>query len=163
MAVAGKVAAPRGAAKVSRGAVLAACVIGLLLALSFAYGAWTLAADRLHMIAVGLPADGTMIGHKEVRHTGRRGDYLATTYHPTFSYRVQDGGTAQGTTLDSLDREEIRVGRVMRVVYDPADPGHVRLAESLERGFGSNVWLLGAAALLSGALSLIGLLWRRRA
>ena len=163
MAVANTAAAPRGAAKISRGAVLAACMIGLLLALSFAYGAWTLAADRLHMIAAGLPADGTMIGHKEVRHTGRRGDYLATTYHPTFSYRIRDGRVVQGTTLDSLDRGEIRVGQVMRVVYDPSDPSHVRLAEALEHGFGSNVWLLGAAALQTGTLSLIGLIRRRRA
>ena len=60
---------PQPARRARRAPVLIACVIGLLLALGFAYGAWVLASDHLHMVAVGRITDGTIVGYKTVRHT----------------------------------------------------------------------------------------------
>jgi hypothetical protein len=139
-----------------------ACVIGLALAAGFAFSAWMLASDQLHMAAIGKITEGTITGYKEVRNTGRRGSYLSTTYHPTFRYRTEDGKTVEGTVLDSLERDEIKVGQVMRVMYDPAHPTDVRLASAVEAGLGTNIWMLGGAALLMGVGSVIVLLRLRK-
>lgn len=142
---------------------LAACVIGLLLALGFGYGAWITAGEHRHMVLVGKVADGTITGHKEVRHTGRRGTYLSTTYHPTFRYRIGNGREVEGTVPQALDPGEIEIGRVVRVIYDPAEPTAVHLASAIEAGPGATPWSLGAAALAAGIASAAGAsrLWRR--
>ncbi|MCW5747232.1 MAG: DUF3592 domain-containing protein [Alphaproteobacteria bacterium] len=148
-------------ARSSRFAFVLACVIGLALALAMGVGAWVKGQDYWRMITVGETTDGTITGYRQVERTGRLGRHFSTTYHPTLVYSTTDGRVIEGTTLDAMERSEIKVGSVMRVVYDPENPTDVRLAAVLQAGVDIDVWLLGGAAVVIGIASVVMLVRRR--
>lgn len=137
-----------------RVALVLACIIGFALAGSFAFAAWMKLDEQRHIRAVGKTTDGTIVGEQEVRTTGRRGSVLSITYRPTFRFRTADGKDVEATATDKMERAEIVPGRVMRVLYDPADPSYVRIASVVEEDDGSLPWILGGVALLAAAFSI---------
>ncbi len=145
-----------------------ACALGLLIASGFAFAAWAVWDDHRSMTRAGIATDGTILRHEEVRRAEVRGGELRrgeeVTYRLTVRFRTTGGETVEGTAAPdiALPRAEVEPGRVMRVVYDPANPADIRLATALEQGPGAAPWMLAGFALAVGVPCAVGL-FRRRA
>jgi hypothetical protein len=96
----------------------------------------------------GQRTDAVVVG-MENRSGGRR-----TYFHPVFEYRVTDGTTVRSTSASSVARSaaaavaDYPTGRVVPVLYDPADSSHVRPVSEVEAGRGVEAWFTDAFALL---------------
>jgi hypothetical protein len=123
-------------------------VIGLLIGLGFGWWAWIMYDSHRHMVASGVTTEGTMTGGYRETRTTRRGATTSVTYSPAFRYRTADGRTVEGIVEETMDRGEIRPGRALAVMYDPANPTTVRLASAVGEGPGRAPWVLGGLALL---------------
>ena len=143
---------------------IVSCLIGLLLATGFGYGAWMWTADHRHMQAVGRATEGTIVGRREDRGRGRgvSGGEQYVSWRPVFRFPAAEGTSVEAVAQQRMEPDDIRVGRTMPIVYDPADPTQVYLATALAKGPGFTPWLLGGVALSIGAASLFFLRRSRR-
>ena len=122
--------------------------LGLALALGLAWATLGMVQDYRRMAGNGIAAEGRMTGSvREVRSSGRG---RTTSHYPGFSFRTAEGRIVLATSADAVEPGEIRAGRVMPLLYDPADPSVIRLAKAVGDGPGALPWLLGGLSLLLG-------------
>ncbi|QQS12821.1 MAG: hypothetical protein IPK81_00515 [Rhodospirillales bacterium] len=144
-------------------AIRLACAIGLALAIGFAYGAWMREAERRHMSAVGVVAEAVVTGHKEVRGSGRGvGGAQYVHYFPVVRFKTAAGAAVEAPLAQRLDLDQIKVGQVTRIVYDPAEPTRAHFAETVAAGVDGTAIYLAVAAIVIG-VACAALLFRRRA
>jgi Protein of unknown function (DUF3592) len=136
-------------------------VFGLMIACLLGYAAVATVQDYRHMAASGKIVEGRMTGSYRQEQTRRNGTLISVKNYPTFSYRTEKGEFFQGTVSDPVQESTIEPGRTMSLRYDPDKPTYIRLAAAVDDGPGFMPWVLGAAALLFGALSTRGLFRRR--
>jgi hypothetical protein len=120
-------------------------------ALLFAWFTWASVDEYRALTARGVQAEALVAGYEDVR--GKHG----TTHYPVFRFAV-DGRQVEGTSRVGADPAELRRGQRVKVVYDPAQPTHVRHATALAAGMGATPWVTGILALLCLALAAVFLL-----
>jgi Protein of unknown function (DUF3592) len=114
-----------------------------LLGLILGYGAWTTVSDILTLSRSGQQAEATVVGMEERR--GRRG---GVSYYPVFQYRTVEGKSVRNTSAGSVTPADYPRSRTVAVLFDPANPSHVRPAADVAAGFGVTPWILGSFSLL---------------
>ena len=123
---------------------------GLLLLAGAGFAAWLEISFRQRAVET----DGRIV--QMIARSGTSDGRHSTTWTPVFTFRLPDGKEMRVTAGYSSSPPCCRVGEVVRVRYDPADPSRAQMA-----GFVAS-WLvatiLGAIGLV---FTLVGLLVRR--
>lgn len=132
---------------------------GLVLLLVGAFGVllaiWRFARLR-RFDARALVAQGHVIGVHEERMTDLDGE-LTTFDVPIVRFTTRDGRIVDARTEVGNREGEAAVGQRVRVLYDPADPTQVTVAEVERTAFAViiGIGLIFAALLIAGAVLLV--------
>ncbi len=121
------------------------------LGLLFAWFTWSSVDEYRALTVRGVQTEAVVSGYQDVR--GKYG----WTHYPIFRFSV-DGRPVEGTSRVGADPAELRRGQRVKVVYDPAQPAHVRHAAALAGGMGATPWVTGILALICFALGGVFLL-----
>lgn len=109
--------------------------------------AWQPVAERRHLAATGLRAEARVPSVEEQRRRS------GSTYYPILVFRTADGRFVRERSAVPVASPQAYLGRIVTVVYDPANTATARPLDTLQGGVGAATWIAGGLAVLAFAFA----------